>query len=68
MDNKFIKPSVFDIDPNSQQASKEWRHMYCTLLNFLDFFSTKPAISNKDRLKLLALCMAPPALSCKSGG
>ena len=26
MDSKFIKPSVFNADPNSKQASKEWRH------------------------------------------
>ena len=53
MDRKFIKPNVFNADPNSKQASKEWRHRYCTFSNFVDFFPAEPAISNEDKLKCL---------------
>ena len=53
MDSKFIKPSVFDADPNSKQAGKEWRHRYCTFSNFVDSFSAELAISNEDKLKCL---------------
>ena len=53
MDSKFIKPSVFNADPNSKQASKEWRHRYCTFSNFVDSFPAEPAISNKDKFKCL---------------
>ena len=53
MDSKFIKPSVFNADPNSKQASKEWRHRYCTFLNFVNSFPAEPAISNEDKLKCL---------------
>ena len=53
MDSKFIKPSVFNADPNSKQASKEWRHRYCTFSNFVESFPAQPAISNKNKLKYL---------------
>ena len=53
MDNKFIKPSLFNAGPNSKQASKEWRHWYCTFSNFVNSFPAKPAISNEDKLKCL---------------
>ena len=53
MDSKFIKPIVFNADPNLKQASKEWRHWYCTFSNFLDSFPAEPAVSNEDKLKCL---------------
>ena len=53
MDSKFIKPSVFDADPNLKQASKEWRHWYCTFSNFVNSFPAEPEISNEDKLKCL---------------
>ena len=53
MVSKFIKPSVFKADPNSKQASKEWRHWYCTFSEFVNSFPAEPAISNEDKLKCL---------------
>ena len=53
MKRKFIKPSVFNAHPNSKQASKEWRHWYCTFSNFVDSFPAEPAISIEDNLKCL---------------
>ena len=53
MENKFIKPSVFDADPNSKQARKKWRHWYRTFSNFLDSLSAEPATSSEDKLKFL---------------
>ena len=53
MDSKFIKPSVFNADPNLKQASKEWSHWHCTFSNFVDSFPAEPAISNEDKLKIL---------------
>ena len=52
MDSKFIKPSVFNADPNSKQASKEWRHWYYTFSNFVDSFPAEPARSNEDKFKM----------------
>ena len=51
MDSKFVKPSVFNADTNSKQASKEWRHLY--IFRFRRFFPTEPVIFNKDKLKCL---------------
>ena len=53
MDSKFIKSTVFNADPNSKQASKEWRHCCCTFSNFVDSFSAGPALSNEDKSKCL---------------
>ena len=53
MDSKFIKPSVFNANPNSKKASKESKHWYCTFSNFVDSFSAEPAISNQDKLKCI---------------
>ena len=53
MNSKFIKPSVFNADPNSNQTSKEGRHEYGIFLNFVDSFPAESAISNEDKLKCL---------------
>ena len=53
MDSKFIKPSVFNADSNLKQASKEWRHWFCTFSNFVNTFPAESAISNEDKLKSL---------------
>ena len=55
MGSKFIKPRIFNADPNSKQESKEWRHWYCTrtFSNFVDSFPAEPAISDEDKLKCL---------------
>ena len=46
-----VKPSIFNVDPNLKQASKEWRHWYCTFSIFVDSFHVEPAISSKDKFK-----------------
>ena len=33
--DRFLKPAVFDKDPNSPTASKEWTHWFRTFSNFL---------------------------------
>jgi len=53
MDSKFIKPRLFGADPNSSQASKEWKHWYRTFTNFLESFPADPAISNAEKLRCL---------------
>ena len=33
--DKFLRPQIFDKDPNSSTASKEWTHWYRTFETFL---------------------------------
>ena len=53
MDSKFIKPSLFGTDLNSNQASKEWKHWYRAFTNFLESFPADPAINDADKLRCL---------------
>ena len=53
MDSKFITPSLFGADPNSNQASKEWKHLYPTFTNFLESFPADPVINDADKLRCL---------------
>lgn len=59
------KPRVFDIDPNSTHAAREWRHWRTIFTNYLDDYQDR--IPNK--LRALISCVSPTAFefieSCK---
>ena len=39
---RFLRPKRLDVDPNSANATKNWKHWKATFENFLDSFATPP--------------------------
>lgn len=54
--NNFLKLERFDIDPNSQLATKQWIHWFKTFNNFLSTFPTDVPV---NKLALLTNFIAP---------
>jgi len=63
MDSKFIEPNLFGADPNSGQANKEWKHLFCTFTIFLESFPTKPATTEQEKLRCLVAHIAKDVYS-----
>ena len=53
MDSKFIKPSLFCADPNSREASKDWKHWYRTFTKFLNSLPAETAVTDLQKLSCL---------------
>ena len=51
----LLKPARLDLDPSSTGAAKQWKHWYCTFLNFIE--ECKPHVP--DRLQILVNFVSP---------
>ena len=52
---RFLRPERLDVDSNSPNASKNWKHWKATFENFLDSFTTPPT----DKLSILVNFVSP---------
>ena len=52
---RFLRPERLDVDPNSANATKNWKHWKATFENFLNSFATPPT----DKLSVLINYVSP---------
>ena len=58
--DKFLRPQIFDKDPNSSTASKKWTHWYRTFKNFLATFASH----EPNKLDTLISNLDPTVYDC----
>ena len=52
--DKFLKPRILDVDPNSLEADKAWLHWYKQFSSFLEYCKIQtPGLTAANELDLL---------------